>query len=149
MKIDEEIKKFRNEIKIWSKRLKVFPYEIKIQKMKTWGHCSLDGMVCFNSDLLFKRKELKTYVIVHELLHLRIPNHNRLFYATLVSYIPDWRERDRELNFSFGFKCLSASPSAKRAGGGERKAKKAVGSAGQTRGNEKSSVPRRSVGFGE
>ena len=100
MKIDEEIKKFRNELKIWSKKLQVFPYEIKLQRMKAWGHCSSNGTLYFNSDLLFKRKELQSYVIVHELLHLRIPNHNRLFYATLGSHIPDWRELDRELNFS-------------------------------------------------
>ena len=99
MKIDEEIKKFKNEIKIWSKKLKVLPIDIKIQRMKKWGYCSSERIIYFNSDLLFKRKEIQTYVIVHELLHLRIPHHNKLFYAFLACYVPQWRELDKELNF--------------------------------------------------
>ena len=98
MKIDQKIKTFKNEIKIWSKKLKVFPREIKLQRMKTWGHCSSDGILHFNSDLLFKKKELQTYVIVHELLHLKVPHHNKLFYALLYSYIPNWKALDKELN---------------------------------------------------
>ena len=99
MKIDEEIQKFHKKVKLWSKRLKVFPYEIKLQKMREWGICYPNGAICFNSDLLFKREEIQTYVIIHELLHLRIPRHNKLFYAVLSSYAPNWRELDKELNF--------------------------------------------------
>jgi predicted metal-dependent hydrolase len=29
-------------------------------------------------------------VIVHELLHLRVPNHGRLFKAMLSVYVPGW-----------------------------------------------------------
>lgn len=68
--------------------------------MQTWGGCSADRILYFNSDLLFKKKELQTYVIVHELLHLKIPHHNKLFYTLLNSYIPNWKTLDKELNFS-------------------------------------------------
>ena len=30
------------------------------------------------------------YVIVHELLHLRIRNHGKLFKTLLAAYLPDW-----------------------------------------------------------
>ena len=100
MKIDEEIKKFKNEVKIWSKKLKVFPYDVQLRKMKRWGYCSSNGDVHFNSDLLFKRKELQVYVIVHELLHLKIPNHGKLFQALMSLHIPCWRDLDKELNFT-------------------------------------------------
>lgn len=99
MKIDEEIKKFKNEIKIWSKKLQVFPHDVKLGRMKQWGYCSADKTIYFNSDLLFKRKELQTYVIVHELLHLKVPNHGKLFQALMSMHIPNWKELDKELNF--------------------------------------------------
>ena len=98
MKIDEKIKKFKNEVKIWSKKLQVFPYDVKLDRIKQWGCCSSDGVIYFNSDLLFKRKELQTYVIVHELLHLKIPNHGKFFQSLINIHIPNWKELDKELN---------------------------------------------------
>jgi hypothetical protein len=32
------------------------------------------------------------FVIAHELLHLRVPNHGRLFKALLTTHIPNWRK---------------------------------------------------------
>jgi len=29
---------------------------------------------------------------VHELLHLRVPNHGRLFKSYLAAYVPQWRD---------------------------------------------------------
>ena len=39
----------------------------------------------------------ENYRICHELLHLQVPHHNRLYRLVLSRYIPDWREREREL----------------------------------------------------
>jgi len=100
MKIDEKVKELKNEIKIWSKKVQVFPHDVKIQKMRAWGSCASNRVLYFNSDLLFKRKELKTYVIVHELLHLKVPHHGKLFYALMNVHIPNWKELDKELNIS-------------------------------------------------
>ena len=100
MKIDAEIQKFKTEVKIWSKKLQVFPHDIKLERMKKWGYCSSEKIVYFSNDLLFKRKELQTYVIVHELLHLKVPNHGPLFQALISLHIPDWKNLDKELNFT-------------------------------------------------
>ena len=32
------------------------------------------------------------YVIVHELVHLKIPNHGRLFKSLLSAHLPEWRK---------------------------------------------------------
>ena len=93
-----EIQKFKNEVKIWSKKFKVFPLDVRLEKIKQWGFCSAKGILYFNSDLLFKRKALQTYVIVHELLHLKIRNHGKLFQALMSLHIPNWKELDKELN---------------------------------------------------
>jgi len=34
----------------------------------------------------------REYVIVHELLHLKVPNHGKLFKTLLRAYIPDYEK---------------------------------------------------------
>lgn len=36
--------------------------------------------------------DFQDYVIVHELLHLRLPTHGKLFKALMTTYVPKWRE---------------------------------------------------------
>ncbi len=98
MKPDEKITDFKKEVKVWCRRLKVFPCDVRVEEMKKWGYCTSDGVVGFNQSLLFKRKELQIYVIVHELLHLKVPNHGRLFQALMSIHVPNFKELDRELN---------------------------------------------------
>jgi predicted metal-dependent hydrolase len=33
-------------------------------------------------------------VIAHELLHLRVPNHGKVFKALMSAHVPDWRMHD-------------------------------------------------------
>ena len=47
----------------------------------------------FNEDLLAQNGSFQEYVIVHELLHLRVPNHGKLFRSLMSLYLPDWEER--------------------------------------------------------
>jgi hypothetical protein len=41
-------------------------------------------------DLLQEKPDFQEYVIVHELLHLQVPNHGRLFKSLLRAYLPEW-----------------------------------------------------------
>ena len=34
------------------------------------------------------------FVVAHELLHLRVPNHGRRFKVLLSAHLPGWREYD-------------------------------------------------------
>ena len=72
----------------WADRLRVQPRQIRIQDMtRKWGSCSSSGWVTFSSDLARKRLAFQDYVIVHELLHLRIRNHGKLFSSTLCAHL--------------------------------------------------------------
>ena len=74
----------------WASRLRVQPAQIRIQDMtKKWGSCSSSGWVTLSADLARKRTAFQDYVIVHELLHLRIRNHGKLFHSTLRAYLGD------------------------------------------------------------
>ena len=79
-------------ISYWAKKIKVAPKQIRISKMKRkWASCSTKGWVCFNIDLLNKSLKFRDYAIVHELLHLIIPNHGKLFQTLMSAYLPDWK----------------------------------------------------------
>jgi len=52
--------------------------------MKTkWASCSSRGRLTFDTGLLRQPAEFRARVIVHELLHLRLPNHGPLFRRLL------------------------------------------------------------------
>ena len=54
---------------------------------RKWASCSSSGRVTFNRDLLREPPAFRDYVIAHELLHLRIRNHGKLFAATLRTHL--------------------------------------------------------------
>ncbi|MCX7895767.1 MAG: M48 family metallopeptidase [Thermoanaerobaculum sp.] len=79
---------FRAEVEAWAQRIGVTPREIRVQPMKRkWASCSSRGRVTFDTELLRQPAEFRRKVIVHELLHLRVPNHGKLFKALLKSYL--------------------------------------------------------------
>lgn len=88
---------FKALVREWANRLKVKPTQIRVQKMRSkWASCSPDKWISFSHDLLRESKGFQRYAIVHELLHLRIPNHGKLFKSLMSVYVPDW---ERWANF--------------------------------------------------
>ncbi len=83
--------RFKTEVREWARRLKVEPAQIRVQRMKSkWASCSPGKWISFSEDLLAQKRDFQTYAIVHELLHLRVPNHGRLFKSLMDIYVPDW-----------------------------------------------------------
>lgn len=79
---------FKAEVAAWARRIKVEPKEVHVRPMKRkWGSCSTTGRVSFSSDLLTEPAAMRKRVIVEELLHLRVPNHGKLFKALLRAYL--------------------------------------------------------------
>jgi predicted metal-dependent hydrolase len=85
--------RFKDSVREWSRRLNVKPAQIRVQRMRNkWASCSSGKRVSFSEDLLRQDAGFQEYVIVHELLHLRIPNHGILFKNLISIYIPNWEE---------------------------------------------------------
>jgi len=59
---------------------------------RKWGSCSSAGTITLASDLATRTRAFQDFVVVHELLHLRLPSHGRLFKALMSAHIPKWRE---------------------------------------------------------
>ena len=79
----------------WTTKLKVKPRRVRVQYMtRKWGSCSSAGSVTLAADLTAQDEGFQEFVIVHELLHLRIPNHGRLFKALMSAYVPQWRKHE-------------------------------------------------------
>lgn len=56
-----------------------------------WGSCSRQGHISLNWRLLLVPEPVARYVIVHELVHLVVPNHTKAFWRKLGVAYPDWR----------------------------------------------------------
>jgi len=58
-----------------------------------WGSCTTDGKVLISWRAIQLPREILTYVVVHELVHLLYHNHGPLFWAHLDRVMPDYDER--------------------------------------------------------
>ncbi len=87
----------RRRILAWAAKLSVDPGIIRIQKMRRkWGSCSTRGTVTLAADLADQDRRFQDFVIAHELLHLRVPQHGRLFSALMTAHVPGWRAMEIE-----------------------------------------------------
>jgi predicted metal-dependent hydrolase len=84
----------------WERKLGVRVSAYFLQRMKTkWGSCNPKSRsIRLNTELVKKPKDLLEYVVVHEMLHLLVPNHDERFVALLDRHYPSWREARDELN---------------------------------------------------
>ncbi len=88
----------KRRVSSWSIKLKLNPKLVRIQNMtRKWGSCSAKGVVTLARDLNEQDHQFQDFVIVHELLHLRLKNHGRLFKALMTSHVPKWRELESEV----------------------------------------------------
>ncbi|MEA3246938.1 MAG: M48 family metallopeptidase [Gemmatimonadota bacterium] len=82
----------------WSKRLRVTPRVVRVQQMRRkWGSCSTGGTITLASELVRQTSRFQNFVVAHELLHMRIPNHSKLFKAMLSAHVPGWRHHAARL----------------------------------------------------
>ncbi len=76
------------EVQSWAERIGVQPKELHLRRMsRKWGSCSTAGRLTFSLDLLSQPAEFRRRVIVEELLHLKVPNHGKLFKSLLQAYL--------------------------------------------------------------
>lgn len=89
--IDEEA--FRAEVASWAERLGVPTRQVTLRAMRTkWGSASSAGRLTFARDLLSQPRAFRSEVIAHELLHLRLGGHGKVFEARLRAALRRWRE---------------------------------------------------------
>jgi len=79
---------FLSEVSAWATRIGVEVREVRIRPMKRkWASCSSRGRVTFDTDLMRQPAAFRREAIVHELVHLKVPNHGQLFSSLVKSYL--------------------------------------------------------------
>jgi predicted metal-dependent hydrolase len=85
----QSAEEFKNTARAWAKKIRVKPARIQVQRMtQKWASCSPGGVVTFSTDLLGEDRAFGEAVIVHELIHLKVPNHGPVFRSLLKAYLP-------------------------------------------------------------
>ena len=85
-------------VREWSAKLGVTLSRVQIRTMRNkWGSISTAGTLTLADDLLTLPVGVVEYVIVHELLHLKFPDHRQGWQVSMGIYLPDWRARSEQL----------------------------------------------------
>ncbi len=67
------------------------PTRIAVRDQRTrWGSCSSSGTVSFSWRLIMTPPAVLDYVVIHELVHLDIPNHSKSFWSKVGQICPDF-----------------------------------------------------------
>lgn len=84
-------KALKGQVDRWASKIGVRPVRVQVQHMtKKWASCSPGGRISLSGDLLREDIPFQQVVIVHELLHLRVPNHGKLFKSLMNAFVPGW-----------------------------------------------------------
>lgn len=71
-----------------TKLMELYPKKIKIKPLKSaWGICYSSGTITFNLNLVKVPSNVIEYLVVHELGHLKYPNHSKEYWEYIGKYI--------------------------------------------------------------
>lgn len=72
---------------------------IRVMTMKTrWGSCNVESRnINLNLELIKKPRYCIEYVILHEIAHLKYPNHSKEFWEYMSVHMPNWEWRKNKL----------------------------------------------------
>ena len=73
-------------------------YIVPINSAKTrWGSCSGKNSINFSWRLIMADDYMIDYVVVHELMHIKVHNHSDRFWMHVAAVMPDYKERRLQL----------------------------------------------------
>lgn len=73
-------------------RIKIKRVTIRDQRAR-WGSCSRDGAISLNWRLVQTPNEVRDYVLIHELMHMKQFNHSDAFWRLVSAACPDYPKR--------------------------------------------------------
>ena len=62
-----------------------------------WGSCARSGAVALNFRIVQTPDQVRDYVLIHELMHLKQQNHSRRFWRLVEAACPEFRDAERWL----------------------------------------------------
>ena len=91
--------KFKELVNQYEEVVKEEIKSIRVLTMKTrWGSCNVESRnINLNLELIKKPRYCIEYVILHELAHLKYPNHSKEFWEYMSVHMPNWKWRKDKL----------------------------------------------------
>lgn len=92
-------KKFTELVHKYEAIVKEEVKSIRVITMQTrWGSCNVESRnINLNLELIKKPRYCIEYVILHELAHLKYPNHSKQFWEYMSVHMPNWEWRKNKL----------------------------------------------------
>ena len=59
-----------------------------------WGSCSRQGTISLNWRLIQAPDHVQEYIILHELMHRREPNHSQRYWQQVAAVCPDYAQAE-------------------------------------------------------
>lgn len=85
-------------IEEWALRMELSYNQVRIKNTTSrWGSCSSKKNLNFSYKVAFLPTELRDYIIIHELSHLKYLDHSPLFWSFIEQYHPQYRESRKAL----------------------------------------------------
>lgn len=104
-----------DEVHALSLKMGLRPSTVSVRGQKTrWGSCSSRGELSLNWKLMAVPEDVREYVLVHELAHLKHMNHSSRFWALVAEHYPNFKNakrwlRDHEAELGVQFQKISNS----------------------------------------
>lgn len=91
-------KVIQEKINLYKMTLGIEPSKVTIDNLtEKWGACTPTGMLKFNWKLAMAPLSIIDYIVVHEMVHLKIKNHSTQFWSTVHSICPRYQDSIRWL----------------------------------------------------
>ena len=86
--------KIDERLKIICKKSNIKKPDFRIMELGfRWGSCTKEGMLNFNYKIAMAPVGVIDYIIVHELVHLKIHTHNEKFWKEVFRMMPNYLEK--------------------------------------------------------
>lgn len=86
----EAVRILDERVAAWSAHMALRARRVYVRNLRRrWGSCWPGGSLSFNYRLVMVPPAILDYVVVHELAHLRHPNHSPAFWALVADHAPD------------------------------------------------------------
>ncbi len=90
---------FTERVNFYSRKLKLYPKEIRISSAKTrYGSCTADDRLFFSFGLVMAPYSKIDYIIVHELAHIKIKDHSSRFWRYMKEIMPEYETHKKWLS---------------------------------------------------
>ncbi|OZM58355.1 zinc metalloprotease [Lottiidibacillus patelloidae] len=99
--------KVEERLSLYAEKMDVKPKLVKLKEQKMrWGTCTSDGAIYLNWKVIMAPMQIVDYLLVHELAHLKYPNHSKDFWRLVATILPDFEHRKEWLRVNGPTFCL-------------------------------------------